>query len=82
MLSIGSSFLFQFDKCWELNISYTYFQWTEDRQEFQIQCWEKEKKTYLSQVTHVFQGWTGVYTLVAPSLSAKVIKNSHQNLSV
>ena len=28
------------------------------------------------------QGWTGMYTLVVPSLSAKFIKNSHQNLPV
>ena len=28
------------------------------------------------------QGWTGMYTLVAPSLSAKFIENSHQNLPV
>ena len=29
-----------------------------------------------------FQGWTGMYTLVVPSLSTKFIKNSHQNLPV
>ena len=28
------------------------------------------------------QGWTGMYTLVVPSLSTKFIKNNHQNLSV
>ena len=28
------------------------------------------------------QGWTGMYTLVVPSLSTKFIKNSHQNLPV
>ena len=30
----------------------------------------------------VAQGWTGMYTLVVPSLSTKFIKNSHQNLPV
>ena len=30
----------------------------------------------------VSQGWTGMYTSVAPSLSTKFIKNSHQNLPV
>ena len=29
-----------------------------------------------------FQGWTGMYTLVVPSLFTKFIKNSHQNLPV
>ena len=29
-----------------------------------------------------YQGWTGMYTLVVPSLSTKFIKNSHQNLPV
>ena len=29
-----------------------------------------------------FQGRTGMYTLVVPSLSTKFIKNSHQNLPV
>ena len=28
------------------------------------------------------QGWTGMYTLVVPTLSAKFIKNSNQNLPV
>ena len=28
------------------------------------------------------QGWTGMYTLVVPSLSMKFIKNSHQNLPI
>ena len=28
------------------------------------------------------QGWTGMYTLVVPSLSMKFIKNSHKNLPV
>ena len=28
------------------------------------------------------QGWTGMYTLAVPSLSAKLIKNSHQNLPI
>ena len=28
------------------------------------------------------QGWTGMYTLVVPSLSTKFIKDSHQNLPV
>ena len=28
------------------------------------------------------QGWTGMYTLVVPSLSAKLIKNSRQNLPI
>ena len=28
------------------------------------------------------QGWTGMYTLVVPSLSAKLIKNNHQNLPI
>ena len=28
------------------------------------------------------QGWTGMYTLVVPPLSAKLIKNSHQNLPI
>ena len=28
------------------------------------------------------QEWTGMYTLVVPSLSTKFIKNSHQNLPV
>ena len=28
------------------------------------------------------QGWTGLYTLVVPSLSRKFIKNSHQNWPV
>ena len=30
----------------------------------------------------VGQGWTGMYTLVIPSLSAKFIKNSQQKLPV
>ena len=30
----------------------------------------------------IFQVWTGMYTLVFPSLSTKFIKNSHQSLPV
>ena len=30
----------------------------------------------------ILQGWTGMYTLVVPSLSTKFIKSSHQNLPV
>ena len=36
----------------------------------------------LESISQAEQGWTGMYTLMVPSLSTKFIKNSHQNLSV
>ena len=40
------------------------------------------EQNVVKDVHRLNQGWTGMYTLVVPSLSTKFIKNSHQNLPV
>ena len=37
----------------------------------------RRSRIYLRYLGHDRQGWTGMYTLMVPSLSTKFIKNSH-----
>ena len=47
------------------------------------QMFKKKYEKYTKILNQLrFQGWTGMYTLVVPSLSTTFIKNSHQNLPV